>query len=92
MDAKLKKSGVTLIAVGIGFEILAPVTGGLVESAAVRSAGSLAAVFGTLLFLYGCVQIAKAKGQPWFFGLLGLLSCLGLAVLWFVVADKNKSG
>lgn len=89
MDAALRKTGLTCIVVGIAFSALAPTVGGLVESAAVRNMGALAAGFGTLIFLYGCVQIAKAKGQPWFYGLIGLLSCIGLAVLWFVIPDKH---
>ena len=89
MDAALKKTGTTLIIAGLVITAIAPTTGALVESSAIRSAGSLAAGVGTLLFVYGCVQIAKAKGQPWFYGLLGLFSCIGLAVLWFVVPDKK---
>jgi hypothetical protein len=91
MDAAMKKTGVTCIIIGIVVTAIAPTTGGLVESAAIRRMGSLCAGLGTIVFLYGCVQIAKAKGQPWFYGLLGLLSCLGLAVLWFVVPDKTKA-
>jgi hypothetical protein len=91
MEASLKKTGLTLVVVGLAFSSLAPITGGLVESSAVRSGGSLAASFGAILFTFGCIQIAKAKGQAWYVGLLGLLSCLGLAILWFVVPDKNAT-
>jgi hypothetical protein len=90
MDATLKKTGITCIIAGLVISAIAPTTGALVESSAIRSAGSLAAGLGTLVFIYGCVQIAKAKGQPWYFGLLGFLSCLGLAILWFAVPDKQK--
>lgn len=89
MDAALKKTGTTLVIAGLVITAIAPTTGALVESSAIRSAGSLAAGLGTLLFLYGCVQIAKAKGQPWYFGLLGFFSCIGLAILWFAVPDKR---
>ena len=91
MDAALKKTGLTCIVIGIGFSMLAPTAGALVENATIRNMGSLAAAFGMLIFLFGCVQIAKAKGQPWYYGLIGLLSCIGLAVLWFVIPDKNAA-
>jgi len=81
-----------MVVVGIAVSAIAPIAGGLVESAVVRQSASLCAVFGTLIFLYGCVQIAKAKGQPWFYGLLGFISCIGLAILWFAVPDKNPQG
>ncbi len=89
MDANAKKQGLTIALVGIGVSFIAPLTGGLVESASVRQMGSYAAPLGILLCIYGCIQIAKAKGHPWFYGLLGAFSCLGLGVLWFAVSDKN---
>ena len=74
---------------GLAFSAIAPLAGGLIESAAIRRAVAPCAGFGALFFVYGCIQLAKAKGQPWLVGLLGFLSCLGLAVLWFVVPDKR---
>jgi len=91
MDAALKRNGLTLAIAGIAISAIAPLAGGLVESASIRHAASFAAPVGTLLFLYGCIRIARAKGQPWFYGLLGFLSCIGLAILWFVIPDKNPS-
>ena len=90
MDAALKKSGTMLIVVGLVFMPLAPLAGGLVESAAIRHSGSLATSFGAAIFTVGCIQIAKAKGQPWWVGLLGFFNCLGLAILWFAVPDKHR--
>ena len=92
MDATLRKSGLTLVVIGIAVSAIAPAAGGLIASGAIRSAAANAAWLGTLIVLYGCVQIAKAKGQPWYFGLLGLLSCIGFAVLWFAVPDKHAKG
>lgn len=88
MDAELKKAGTTLIAVGLLFQPVAPITGALVESATVRHSGALATTFGVAIFVFGCVKIARAKGQPWWLGLLGTLSLLGLAILWFAVPDR----
>jgi hypothetical protein len=90
MDAALKKSGLTLVVIGLCFTPIAPVVGGLVESSAIRQMASLATSLGTLIFIYGCIQIAKAKGQPWYAGLLGVFSVVGLAILWFAVPDKNS--
>ena len=86
MDAALKKTGLALIVAGVLVFSIAPIAGATVESSAVRSAASTASGLGTLLFVGGCIQIAKAKGQPWYYG---LLSCLGLAVLWFAIPEKS---
>ena len=91
MDATLKKQGLTMVVAGLVICSLAPLAGGLVESAAIRNAASFAPALGQMVVVFGCIQIAKAKGRPWHYGLLGFLSCIGLAILWFVVEDKNKA-
>jgi hypothetical protein len=50
------------------------------------AAGSLV---GSLLFIIGLCYYAKAKGYSSVFGLLGLLSCIGLLIL-AVLPDKKK--
>lgn len=50
------------------------------------AAGSL---IGSLLFIVGLCYYAKAKGYSSVFGLLGLLSCIGLLIL-AVLPDKTK--
>ncbi|KKR22083.1 MAG: hypothetical protein UT48_C0001G0096 [Parcubacteria group bacterium GW2011_GWE2_39_37] len=40
-------------------------------------------------FVYGCVAMMKAKGQPWALGLLGFFYIPGLLILIFF-PDKNK--
>lgn len=89
MDAALKKSGVTLVFVGVALTPIAPIAGALVASDTLRHVASLASSAAAAVFVFGCIRIAQAKGQPWFYGLLGLLSCLGLAILWFAIPDKN---
>ena len=64
MDATQRKAGLTLIVIGAVFMPLAPIAGGLIDSAAVRSSASLATSLGGLLFTIGCIRIAQAKGQP----------------------------
>jgi hypothetical protein len=90
MNTALKKTAVSALWLGflialIGFGINA-VLGGL--SPRLAQAFSLLIVFGNVIFVLGCINLARAKGQPWYFGLLGLLSCVGLAVLWFLVPDR----
>lgn len=85
-----KQAAVSIVGVGLGFEVF-----GFVANAALAPGPRLAQMFsllivgGVLITLAGCVQLARAKGQPWFFGLLGLLSFVGAAVLWFLVPDKK---
>lgn len=90
MDAALKKTGLTAVVFGLVCAPVAPVAGALIESAAVRHSASLVTSLGFAVFVYGCIQLARAKGQPWFYGLLGFASVVGLAVLWFVVPDKRN--
>ena len=45
---------------------------------------------GTLLFIMGCCFYAKAKGYSWLFGLLGLLSFVGLIILYFLPDLHDK--
>ena len=86
MLAEPKKMGIYGIVGGI---VLEGVGQGLASTSSIFS---LLTLVGLGAFIYGCVQIAKAKGQEWYYGLLGLLSCIGLAVLWFVIEDKHKNG
>jgi thiol:disulfide interchange protein len=89
MLAAEKKTGTTGIVLGFVIIIVAQVIANVAGSAMI---GSLLSLAGSAVFIWGCVNIAKAKGQPWYFGLLGFLSCIGLAVLWFVIEDKHKNG
>jgi len=90
MDANLARSGRTLAVVGIVMTAAAPLAGELVESARVRGSASLMTTFGLIVLLVGCFQIARAKAQPWYVGLLGLFSFVGVLILWFVVPDKTN--
>lgn len=89
MDANLKKTALTLIVIGVVTMPLAPLAGGLVESDSIRRMAALATTFGFGAFLFGCSRLALAKGQPWWYGLLGLFNLIGLAVLWFVIPDRS---
>jgi hypothetical protein len=62
---------------------------GSVPSAALLGACSLGSIIGTILLIVGLCYYAKAKGHSAVFGLLGLLSCIGLLIL-AVLPDKTK--
>ena len=85
-----KKAALSIVGVGLAFEVVC-----FVANAVLAPGPRLAQVFslgicaGVLFTLAGCIQLARAKGQPWVFGLLGLLSVVGAGVLWFVVPDKK---
>lgn len=90
MNVAMKKTALGALWLGfavsaVGFALNA-VLGAV--SPRLAQAFALLIVFGNVIFVLGCINLARAKGQPWYVGLLGLLSCLGLAVLWFVVPDK----
>lgn len=89
MDADLKKSAVPLIVTGLVFMPAAPIVGGLVDSGSIRHGAALLTSFGFAIFILGCIRLARAKGQPWFYGLLCFFNVIGLAILWFLVPDKS---
>jgi peptidoglycan/LPS O-acetylase OafA/YrhL len=51
--------------------------------------GLLIYAVGLVFFIWGCMNYAEGKGSSKWFGLLGLLSILGLAVLIFL-PDQHK--
>lgn len=46
---------------------------------------------GVLVFVWGCMNYAEGKGSPKWFGLLGVLSLIGLLGLFFL-PDQHKDG
>jgi 4-amino-4-deoxy-L-arabinose transferase-like glycosyltransferase len=46
--------------------------------------GVVVFVLGTAIMVWGCTRYAFAKGYPRWLGVLGLLSCLGPIVLYFL--------
>jgi len=91
--AEYKKK--TNIGVGVGF-ILQLV--GRVMLNGAGNAGGAGALLATLLvlagavfFIWGCMSYAKGKGYAAGWGLLGLLSILGLIIL-ALFPDKHKDG
>jgi hypothetical protein len=92
MNVQLKKTALSALWLGfliglVGF-VLNAIFGAW--SARLAQGFSLIIVAGNVVFVLGCINLARAKGQPWYYGFLGLLSCVGLAILWFVVPDRAK--
>lgn len=85
-----KKNALGAIGLGFAVALVGFVLNGVLGGMSPRLAQGFALliVFGNVIFVIGCIRLAIAKGHPWYFGLLGMLSCLGLGVLWFVVPDK----
>ena len=76
----------TNIGVGLGI-ILHIVARAMVASNPVVAV--IAALVGTVLFVWGCCNYAQGKGYHWALGFLGLLSIIGLIVL-ALLPDKEK--
>jgi peptidoglycan/LPS O-acetylase OafA/YrhL len=87
MLAEYKSKTVTFVVAGIVLQML----GGILAKAGFLGwlVGAPAGLLGSVLLIMGCCFYAKAKGYAWWVGLLGLLSCIGLVVLYFL-PDQHK--
>jgi len=75
--------------IGVGIGIVLQIAGRVLSNDGMNGIGSIVILAGFVLFIWGCGQYAKGKGySPWF-GLLGLLSIVGLIVLVFF-KDKHQ--
>ena len=79
----------TNIGVGVGF-ITQLVGRTIAEQSDMFYLGAAVALVGFSLFIWGCAQYARGKGHSPWFGAFGLLSLLGLIVLFFL-PDRHKS-
>ena len=77
--------------IGLGGGILLQVAGQVLTKAMPGLAliGFLICLVGLAFFIWGCMNYAEGKGYDKVLGLLGLLSCIGLIVLW-LLPDKNE--
>ena len=78
--------------IGAGLGIIGQIVGRALlnsSSQGLAMAGLVVALAAFALFIWGCMQYAKAKGQSGWFGLLGFLSIIGLLVLFFL-PDRHK--
>ena len=76
--------------IGVGFGVITQLIGrALAEQGDMFYLGVAIALAGFSLFIWGCAQYARGKGHSPWFGALGLLSLLGLLVLFFL-PDRHK--
>jgi hypothetical protein len=86
-----EKKTKTNIGVGIGIilQIAGRALGITSESGALL--GLIMVVVGAVFFIWGCMNYAEGKGHSKWFGLLGLLSCIGLIILIFMPDHHKQS-
>lgn len=79
--------------IGVGAGLLLIIVGRVIlkfgESMAI--VGAVALLAGSVLFIWGCCQYAKAKGYSGWWGLLGFLSVIGLLILFFFRDQHRES-
>jgi len=78
--------------IGVGLGIIGQIIGRtLIDTKADGEVllGAAIILAALVVFIWGCAQYAKAKGQSGWFGLFGLLSIIGLLVLFFL-PDRHK--
>ena len=78
--------------IGVGAGILLQVAGRFLvaRSQGTSIIGVVLLVVGAIFFVWGCMNYAEGKGHSKWFGLLGLLSILGLIILVFL-PDHHKA-
>jgi len=76
---------------GVGLGLLAQIIGrmAIVSESGDVMLGVILSLAGAVLFIWGCCAYAKGKGYHGAWGLLGLLSCIGLLIL-VCLTDKYK--
>ena len=91
MNVQLKKTAVGALWLGFGISLTGFALNAVLGAVSHRLAQSFAFLItmGNLVFLLGCINYARAKGQPWYVGLLGLCNLIGFAILVFLVPDKS---
>lgn len=92
MDEKQKRAWSMMIA-GVVVAVVFFVLNGLFAGLHPRLPGMLSfgITGGNAIACVGCVRLAIAKGYPWYVGLLGVFSLLGLVVVGFVLKDKGQA-
>jgi uncharacterized membrane protein HdeD (DUF308 family) len=85
-----KKAAVMVIALGLAMQVVGFVLNAVLASPTLAHSFALLISFGGAIVVFGCFRLARAKRRSWLFGLLGLLSVLGAAIVWFV-PDKRST-
>lgn len=75
--------------IGVGLGLIGSIIGRALMESGSEGLGVLIALVGLGVFIWGCSQYAKAKGHSPLWGALGILSLIGLLVLFFL-PDRHK--
>lgn len=90
MDARLNRQSLLLGIPGIALQIAGMYVANMRTNNVVYAIGGNAIMLlGTAFLIGGLALYAKAKGHSGWFGLFGLLSCLGLVIL-ALLPDRLK--
>lgn len=90
MDPALKNKAMPFIGGGFAMQLVGWLGAAFFPIEAIRRGFPLLISAGLLAIIVGCFFLAEAKGRPKYFGLLGIFSLLGVAVLWFLVPSKRS--
>ena len=81
------------IVFGLFFQILGyKMRGWTLGAYSVRIGGTIAMIMGFVVFAWGCWHLVEAKKLRKECGALGLLSLVGLAILWWWPAKEDARG
>jgi len=76
--------------IGVGLGLIGSIVGRMLIQSGSPLPGAFIALAGLGVFIWGCSQYAKAKGHSPWWGALGILSLIGLLVLFFL-PDRHKT-
>jgi len=78
--------------IGVGLGLVLEIAGRILtrgDNRSLGTVGSLVILVGVIAFIWGCAQYCRGKGHSPWWGAFGLLSILGLIVLFFL-PDRHK--
>ncbi len=91
MDGALKDKALKTIGLGLGIQFIGWLGAAFFPIEAIRRGFPLMISAGLLVIIFGCFFLAEAKGRPKYFGLLGIMSLLGVLILYFLVPSKRPA-
>jgi hypothetical protein len=91
MDLQLRKESLNLLYVGLGLQLVGWVVAATFPIESIRRGAPLMMSAGGVAIVFGAIRAAKAKGYPWFYGLIGVCGVLGFGLVWYVLKDKHES-
>lgn len=82
-----------MIILGLAMATVFFVANGLFASLHPRLPGALSfgITAGNAVACWGCIRLAMAKGYPWYVGLVGIVSVLGVVVVGLILKDRRAA-